>query len=144
MPAGAWLVLFACYFHVGHPFSRISVVAMTGAAIAVDDAAAADTILSVKQRVFAFSPKLPVYRQRLMYRPGPHGIEPLADNETLGGAGVAQDGSAELDLLLGPADLTSAEKNDLQKEVSTLLLISRKRAFLGEQQSRTIFVVSSA
>jgi hypothetical protein len=41
-----------------------------------------------------------VRRQRLMYRPGPHGMEPLADDDTLGGAGVAQDGTAELDVLL--------------------------------------------
>jgi hypothetical protein len=73
---------------------------MTGAAIAIDDVSADDTIVSVKQRVFAVNSKLPVHRQQLMYRPGPHGIEPLPDNETLGGAGVARDGSAELDMLL--------------------------------------------
>ena len=73
---------------------------MTGAAIAIDDAAASDTILSVKQRVHAANRELPVRRQRLMYRPGPHGLEALADDETLGGAGVARDGSAELDVLL--------------------------------------------
>jgi hypothetical protein len=83
---------------------------MTGAAIAIDDATAADTILRVKQRVFAVDRRLHVYRQRLMYRPGPHGIEPLANDETLGGAGVAQHGSAELDMLM--VDLT-AEENDL-------------------------------
>jgi hypothetical protein len=88
---------------------------MTGAAIAIDDASAADTILRVKQRVFALNRKLPVRRQRLMYRPGPHGIDPLADDETLGGAGVAQDGTAELDVLL--ADLTAAEVNELNEMV---------------------------
>jgi hypothetical protein len=75
---------------------------MTGAAIAIDDASAADTILSVKQRVFAANCKLPVRRQRLVYRPGPRGIEPLANDETLGGAGVARDGTAELDVLIEP------------------------------------------
>ncbi len=80
---------------------------MTGAAIAIEDAAAADTILSVKERVFAANRQLPVRRQRLVYRPGPHGMEALADDETLGGAGVAQDGTAELDVLL--AELTAAE-----------------------------------
>ena len=80
--------------------SGISVVAMTGAAIAIDDAAATDTILSVKERVFAANRELPVRRQRLVYRPGPRGIAALADDETLGGAGVARDGTAELDVLL--------------------------------------------
>jgi ankyrin repeat protein len=79
---------------------RISVVAMTGASIVIHDASAADTVLSVKERVFASNQQFPVDRQRLMYRPGIHGIAPLADNETLGGAGVAQDGTAELDVLL--------------------------------------------
>jgi hypothetical protein len=80
---------------------------MSGAAIAIDDASASDTILSVKQRVFAANPKMPVRRQRLVYRPGPRGMDALADGETLGGAGVAQDGSAELDVLL--EGLTAAE-----------------------------------
>ena len=38
--------------------SRITVVTMTGAAIAIDDASAVDTILCVKQCVFAVNPKL--------------------------------------------------------------------------------------
>ncbi len=75
---------------------------MTGAAVAIDDATAADSILSVKQRVFAANRQLPVRRQRLVYRPGQHGINPLADDETLGGAGVARDGTAELDVLVEP------------------------------------------
>ena len=78
---------------------------MSGAAIAIDDATAADTIRSIKERVFALNDQLPVLRQRLMYRPGPRGINPLADDETLGGAGVAQDGSAELDMLLAEIKL---------------------------------------
>ncbi len=80
---------------------------MTGAAIAIDNATATDSIRSVKERVFSVNRKLPVRRQRLMYRPGPLGMEPLADDETLGGAGVAQDGSAELDMLL--ADMSEAD-----------------------------------
>ncbi len=80
---------------------------MTGAAIAIDNASAADSILSVKQRVFEANRDLFVRRQQLMYRPGPCGIKPLADDDTLGGAGVAQDGSAELDVLL--AELTDAD-----------------------------------
>ncbi len=84
---------------------------MTGAAIAIDDASATDTVLSVKERVFAANRQLPVRRQRLVYRPGPHGIEPLLDDETLGGAGVARDGTAELDVLL--AELTAAEAKEL-------------------------------
>jgi hypothetical protein len=56
---------------------------MSGAAIAIEDAAAADTIRRVKERMFALNEHLPVLRQRLVYRPGPRGIKPLADNETL-------------------------------------------------------------
>jgi hypothetical protein len=80
---------------------------MAGAAVVINDASDADTIMSVKKRVFAANRQLPVRRQRLVYRPGPHGINPLADDETLGGAGVARDGTAELDVLL--ADLTEEE-----------------------------------
>jgi hypothetical protein len=84
---------------------------MTGAAITINDAAATDTILSVKHRVFTANCKLSVRRQRLVYRPGPHGINPLADDETLGGAGVARDGTAELDVLIEP--LTEEELTTL-------------------------------
>ena len=83
---------------------------MSGAAMAIDDATASDTIRSVKERVFALNEQLPVRRQRLMYRPGPRGINPLADDDTLGGAGVAQDGSAELDVLLDEIELTLSER----------------------------------
>jgi hypothetical protein len=91
---------------------------MTGATIAIENAAASDTILSVKERVFAVNDKMPVRRQQLMYRPGPRGIEPLADDETLGGAGVAQDGSAELDVLLA---LTKEEAASFGQEVCWFL-----------------------
>ena len=88
---------------------------MTGATITIDGASAADTIMSVKERVFAVNQKLPVHRQRLMYRPGPHGMDALANYETLGGAGVARDGSAELDVLLEP--LTEEEVKELGPKV---------------------------
>ncbi len=90
---------------------RVSVVAMNGAVIAIDDASAADSIISVKRRVFAANRELPVRRQRLVYRPGPRGIDALADDETLGGVGVPQDGSAELDMLL--AELSETEAAEL-------------------------------
>ena len=111
---------------------------MTGAAIAIDDAAAADTILSVKQRVFAINRKLRVSRQRLMYRPGPFGIDPLADDETLGGAGVARDGSAELDVLL--ADFTETEVADLGPMVMSgcTSLLERTVHFLDD----VFFIIS--
>ncbi len=95
--------------------SRISVIAMTGAAIAIDDASSTDTILSVKERVFARNRQFHVRRQRLMYRSGPHGMDTLADDETLGGAGVARDGTAELDVLV--ADLTAEEAEELGNKV---------------------------
>jgi hypothetical protein len=98
--------------------SRISVLPKTGAAIAIHDAAATDTVLSVKQRVFAANRSLFVRRQRLVYSAGPCGMDALADDETLGGAGVAQDGSAQLDVLL--ADLTAKEVEYLGDEVLPL------------------------
>ena len=88
---------------------------MTGAAITINDAAATDTILRVKERVFAANREFPVRRQRLVYRPGPRGMEALADDETLGGAGVARDGMAELDVLVEP--LTEEEVSALDEEV---------------------------
>ena len=96
--------------------SRISVVTMRGDVIAIDDASGIDTILSVKQRVFAADRELRVRQQRLMYRSGPRGIEPLANHETLGGAGVARDGSAELDVLI--VDLTAVDVEQLGQHVS--------------------------
>ena len=97
------------------PNSRITVVTMAGAAIAIHDAAATDTVLSVKERVFAANRTLYVRRQRLVYTAGPRGMDALADDETLGGAGVARDGSAELDVLV--ADLTAAEADELGRKV---------------------------
>jgi hypothetical protein len=44
--------------------------------IVIDDAAAADSIMSVKQSVFAINREMPVHVQCLRYRPGPRGIEP--------------------------------------------------------------------
>jgi hypothetical protein len=89
---------------------------MAGATIAINDAAADDTLLSVKQRVFAANRTLFVRRQRLVYTAGPRGMDALADDETLGSAGVAQDGTAKLDVLV--ADLTAAEAAELGKKVS--------------------------
>ncbi len=88
---------------------------MTGAAITIDDVTATDTILSVKRRVFAVNNAFPVRRQRLVYRPGPRGMDALADDETLGGAGVARDGTAELDVLVEP--LTEEELTALGVKV---------------------------
>jgi hypothetical protein len=93
---------------------------MTGTAIAIDDASATDTILSVKRRVSAANRQLFVRRQRLVYRPGPHGMEALANDETLGGAGVARDGTAELDVLLEP--FTDVEVAALGKKVLAAIL----------------------
>ena len=111
---------------------------MAGAAIAIHDAAAADTILSVKQRVFAANRKLFVRRQRLVYSAGPRGMDALADDETLGGAGVAQDGSAELDVLL--ADLTEAEAKELGSKVLIRChRLKSKKVFLTLDLSSSTF-----
>jgi hypothetical protein len=96
---------------------------MSGASIAIEDASVEDSIISVKERVFAANRKLPLSRQRLVYRPGPRGIEPLADDETLGGACVARDGTAVIDVLL--AELTAAEKASLGRKVDLLFNFSR-------------------
>lgn len=88
---------------------------MTGATISIENVAATHTILNIKKRLYAVNNKLRVCRQRLVYSAGPHGMDALADNETLRGAGVAQDGTAELDLLL--ADLTEEEADELGPEV---------------------------
>jgi hypothetical protein len=120
------------FFFVLNITSRISVIAMTGAAIVIDDASATDTILSVKERVFAVNRQFHVRRQRLVYRPGPHGMDALADDETLGGAGVAQDGTAELDVLV--ADLTAAETKKLDKQVLHFLE-ARERCLRFHPQS---------
>ena len=90
--------------------SRISVITMTGASMTINNVSAADTVLTVKERVFALNSKLPVRRQQLVYRPGPHGVKPLADKETLGGAGVPQDGSAHIELLPIKLSKTDAAK----------------------------------
>jgi hypothetical protein len=109
------------YWNAENPPSRISVLAMSGAVITIDDASATDTILSVKERVFASNRRMRVCRQRLMCRSGPHGVNPLADDETLGGAGVARNGTAQLDMLL--ADLTEDDAVDLGRKVCLCLLL---------------------
>ena len=96
--------------------SRISTFAKSIAAIAIEDASCADTVLSVKQRVFAANRSLYLRRLRPIYIAPPRGENDLEDDdETLGGAGVAQDGSAELDVLLGY--LTAAEAKELGEKV---------------------------
>ncbi len=45
-----------------------------------------------------------------MYSAGAFGMEPLADEETLVGAGVAQDGSAEFDVVLANVKAKEARK----------------------------------
>ena len=88
---------------------------MAGATIVIEGMSARNKILTVKKRVYAANNKLYVRRQRLVYSAGPRGMDALADDETLGGAGVAQDGSAELDVLL--ADVTEAEAAELGRKV---------------------------
>jgi hypothetical protein len=95
--------------------SRITVVTMAGSAIAVEDMSATTKILTVKKRVFALNKQLFVRRQRLVYSAGPRGMDALADDETLGGAGVARDGTAKLDVLV--ADLTAADAEALGQKV---------------------------
>jgi hypothetical protein len=106
------------YAYLYSVHSCISVVSMTGAALVINDVSLADSILSLKQRIFDLNPKMSIHRQRLMFPNGPHGMGSLADNETLGGAGVAQDGSANIDVLL--ADRSTAEIAELGAEVDDL------------------------
>ncbi len=92
-----------------------TVVPKSGNSIILDDASADETIRSIKERVYSLVTKLPVRRQRLVYSAGPRGMDALADDETLGGAGVAQNGSAELDVLL--VDVTAKHSNVIAQEV---------------------------
>ncbi len=50
--------------------------------------------------MFASNRLLPVLRQQLVFSDRPDDMDALADDETLGGAGMAQDGTAELDVQL--------------------------------------------
>jgi hypothetical protein len=72
---------------------------MTAAAIAIENASDTGTILSVKECVSILNRRLPVRRQRIVYRGGQSSIDP--NGETLGGAGISQGGSALLDVLIG-------------------------------------------
>ena len=108
-------VFYSIIYQIWLRNSRISVVTMAGGTITIPDASASDTILSVKERVFAANRKMYVRRQRLVYTAGPRGMKPLANKKTLSGAGVAQDGSAKLDVLL--VDLTAAELKELGGQV---------------------------
>jgi hypothetical protein len=126
--------------------SSISVVSMTGVTIAIDDASASDTILSVKERVHAANRKLPVYRQKLVYRPGPRGMKALANDETLGGAGVAQDGSAELDVLLDEMNLVEKQRWFREVLLSILAWLTSLRTIIfyqtGESERQGSIVVN--
>jgi hypothetical protein len=55
-------------------------------------------------------------------------MDALADDETLGGAGVARDGSAELDVLV--ADLTAAEAKKLDRNVWPCYLHTREDCYI--------------
>jgi hypothetical protein len=83
-------------------FSSLSTITVihgnSGTAITIANATANDTIRSIKRRVSAANSKFPISRQLL--HASAHDAEPLADDETLGGAGVAQDGTGVLDLVL--------------------------------------------
>ena len=91
--------------------SRISVTAKSfgGATLLIQNVSAVDTILTVKEIIFASNRKMHVRRQQLGYKLS-HGIRLLADGETLGGAGLAQDGSAELVMLLDAIPAAEAKK----------------------------------
>jgi hypothetical protein len=100
---------FSC--RIAH-FSRLSVVPVNLVDIVIHDASACDTIWSVKERVFALNRHMYMRRQRLYFCDS---IEPLADEDTLGRVGVAQDGSARLVLLL--RDLSALEEAALGEKV---------------------------
>lgn len=93
---------------------------MAGVSIDIDNASATDTILSVKQRVYELDHKLHIRRQRLVYPPGRFGMDSISDDETLGGADFARDGSAKLDVLL--VDLTAEDSYTLGRSVRLMLV----------------------
>jgi hypothetical protein len=83
---------------------------MAGSVFQIDDASTLDTILSVKKRISALNCQFPVRRQRLVYSAGPHGINPLADDDTLGNICVKRDGTAMFDVLLADVSPDKAAK----------------------------------
>ncbi len=81
-----------------------------GATYVIDNVTASDTVLRVKEIVFAANRKMHVRQQQLACRLGPHGLRYLANQETLGDAGMAQDGSAELVMRLEALPTAEAKK----------------------------------
>ena len=62
-------------------------------------------MLSVKEQVFAANSELPVrQQQQLVHRPGPHCIDAQAEDATLDGAGVAEVGAVEPNVLLAQSN----------------------------------------
>lgn len=94
------------------------------------------TILELKRLIQTKNefPYLEIYRQKLVYRPGPYGMEPLANDCTLVQCGIGEvDGNdPEVDLLVEPNLLTFAMgadkmqilrlmKDEKKKELADLL-----------------------
>ena len=81
----------------------VTVVSMSGKS-AIFPISRNATILELKGRIQANNElgNLEIYRQKLMYRPGRYGMEPLADNLTLFECGIGQidEEPIEVDLLL--------------------------------------------
>ena len=73
---------------------------MAGETLVLDNVLLDNTVLEIKGRVCQVWRHMREHRQRIMFRAGPHGMTPLADEMTLGDAGVTRDGSAVLDVLV--------------------------------------------
>jgi hypothetical protein len=94
-----------------HPISRISVIPATGPAIVINDVLATDTILSVKQRIFAANRTMHPRRQQLinMYGHGMLSAVWLVDDDTLARSSAREGGSGQLAVALERLSDTEAE-----------------------------------
>jgi hypothetical protein len=92
-------------------FLPLATVTMASATIGIDDASNADSIFDVKQRVLNAQPQDVRASAAARVTADPCGMDALAHGKTLGGTGVAQDGSAELNAQV--ANLTEADAEEL-------------------------------
>ena len=102
---------------------KISVMSMTGSAVAEGVFNRNMTIMQLKQIIERNHPELPVDRQKIIYRPGPFNIKALANNLTLGQSINNTPQGAdyyEFDLLLGNPSFKNMFENGLFDRIAQL------------------------
>ena len=101
---------------------NVNVVAMTGKSVLFPISPNA-TILELKRRIQANNEigNLEIYRQRLVYRPGPLGMESLADDLTLDECGIRQIAGVEIEVdLLLDGDLLEFSPEIIERVIGLL------------------------